>query len=585
MCTSPSARAKRAACQRVRRAAARRSGRCPGPRSAGRRSGARSGARRWRRGSRRASARRRRVVLVEAADVQQAATSSCASASSGSRSGKTSCAHAGVGQGAIVQFVVRSLTTWPASLSAGKRSRPTRAGSRSSSRPGATGPERPTRAAPTLAEGEQALAVPVGDEVEVLLARVLDARALDPGVEPLDVDELGAVPVGAGRDRADHELLARLAADGRRSGRAARWRRSRRSRRRSVEGGVVHAPRLYEAVARCAVSLNDRSSQRPRRARSRAASASRCRRARTRTAGSRWPAGRPRRSRRRARTAATVTSGPGRGHHGLDPGAHARREATPSSRRRGSRPSAPRRPPASRSGRRSAIRTRNSPPSQSPRKTSRSSGTTTGSSPRSVASGSAVCAVRRSGVTNRPASGSPASRSATWIAWTSPSGASAGSPWPSSSGNGSPGTAGCDAPWRTSTTSVAPGGSANPAGDRHVRRSAQSRSGRSVRGEGRRPRRTPDRARRAADDPLGTPVRRRPRSDSRAGSTGLGDGRGTCSVSASRARCMRQRDEVAIERLADELGEAGRERGARHPRPRRPATRASRPAPGHGGRA
>src|SRR4051794_6162873 len=70
------------------------------------------------------------------------------SAAPASRSGKTTFAHAGVGHGAIVQFVVRSLTTLPASLSAGKRSRPTRAGSRSSSSPGATGPERPTRAAP-----------------------------------------------------------------------------------------------------------------------------------------------------------------------------------------------------------------------------------------------------------------------------------------------------------------------------------------------------------------------------------------------------------------------------------------------------
>ena len=64
-----------------------------------------------------------------------------------------------------------------------------------------------------LAEREQALAVPVGDEVEVLLARVLDAGALDPRVEPLDVDELRAAPVGALRDRADHVLLAGLAGD------------------------------------------------------------------------------------------------------------------------------------------------------------------------------------------------------------------------------------------------------------------------------------------------------------------------------------------------------------------------------------
>ena len=65
-----------------------------------------------------------------------------------------------------------------------------------------------------LTQREQALAVPVGDEVEVLLARVLDAHALDPRVEVLDVDELGAAAVCALRDRPDQVLLAGLAGDG-----------------------------------------------------------------------------------------------------------------------------------------------------------------------------------------------------------------------------------------------------------------------------------------------------------------------------------------------------------------------------------
>ena len=69
------------------------------------------------------------------------------SASASPRSGKTSCAQAGVGHGIAVQFVVRSLTTFAASLRNGSWSRPARAGSRSFSSPGATGPVRPIRAA------------------------------------------------------------------------------------------------------------------------------------------------------------------------------------------------------------------------------------------------------------------------------------------------------------------------------------------------------------------------------------------------------------------------------------------------------
>ena len=94
--------------------------------------------------------------------------------------------------------------------------------------------------------------------------------------------------------------------------------------------------------------------------------------------------------------------------------------------------------------------------------TSRSSGTTTGSRPVRARERRRGLRVRRSGVTNRPAERArPRAARPPRSACASPSGASGGSPWPSSSGNGSPGTAGADAPWRTSTISVAPGGSAN----------------------------------------------------------------------------------------------------------------------------
>ena len=109
----------------------------------------------------------------------------------------------------------------------------------------------------------------------------------------------------------------------------------------------------------------------------------------------------------------------------------------------------------------SAMRMRNSPPSHSPSETSRSSGTTVGSSPVRSASGAQVWWVRCSVVTNSALRPWPARCSATAAACASPSGASGGSPWPSSSGNGWPGSAGADAPWRTSITSVAPSGSAN----------------------------------------------------------------------------------------------------------------------------
>ena len=67
---------------------------------------------------------------------------------------------------------------------------------------------------PLVAQREHAGAVPLGDELERLLARVLDPRALDPRVEPGDVDEPRAVAIGAGGDRAHQRLLTGLAADG-----------------------------------------------------------------------------------------------------------------------------------------------------------------------------------------------------------------------------------------------------------------------------------------------------------------------------------------------------------------------------------
>src|SRR3954468_5730156 len=54
--------------------------------------------------------------------------------------------------------------------------------------------------------------------------------------------------------------------------------------------------------------------------------------------------------------------------------------------------------------------------------------------------------------------GSVLNRSPTSSAWARPSGAGAGSPWPSTSGNAVPSTSGSDSPWRTSTSSHPPGG-------------------------------------------------------------------------------------------------------------------------------
>ena len=71
---------------------------------------------------------------------------SVSSASSGSRSGWTRCAHAAFGAGPAVQFVVRALTTRGTAEMYGRRSRPVRAGS-IPSKTAALAPERATRAA------------------------------------------------------------------------------------------------------------------------------------------------------------------------------------------------------------------------------------------------------------------------------------------------------------------------------------------------------------------------------------------------------------------------------------------------------
>ena len=145
-----------------------------------------------------------------------------------------------VGPGRIVQLISRRLTTSPVSRIAGRRSRPERTGSRSSSRPGATGPDRRDRGAALAAEREDAVAVPRRDVLERVVGRVLDPRALDPRVEPGEIDELRALLVGALRDRPDEPLLARTPRSARRPVPAGGWPRSRRRARRSVR--ELHRP-------------------------------------------------------------------------------------------------------------------------------------------------------------------------------------------------------------------------------------------------------------------------------------------------------------------------------------------------------
>ena len=60
---------------------------------------------------------------------------------------------------------------------------------------------------------EHAPAEPLGHEVERVRIRVLDASALDPGIEVVDIDELRAPVVGGSRDRSRERLLAELGGD------------------------------------------------------------------------------------------------------------------------------------------------------------------------------------------------------------------------------------------------------------------------------------------------------------------------------------------------------------------------------------
>ena len=128
MCSMPSAVEKRAAIQLdVGSSPTRRS--VPGPvkcRASKRRSVSRSAA------PTSVSARSRHVAtgssLVEPQDVQDLLPQALERLGLRPRSGKTSCAQAGVGHGTAVQFVVRSLTTFAASLRNGSWSRPARAG-------------------------------------------------------------------------------------------------------------------------------------------------------------------------------------------------------------------------------------------------------------------------------------------------------------------------------------------------------------------------------------------------------------------------------------------------------------------------
>ena len=62
---------------------------------------------------------------------------------------------------------------------------------------------------PMLAEREDALAVPGRHPVEGRLVGVLDARPLELGVEPGQVDELGPATVGGRRHGMGQLLLAR----------------------------------------------------------------------------------------------------------------------------------------------------------------------------------------------------------------------------------------------------------------------------------------------------------------------------------------------------------------------------------------
>ena len=89
------------------------------------------------------------------------------------------------------------------------------------------------RGAALAAEREDALAVPRRDELERVVGRVLDPRALDPRVEPGEVDELRALARRRARRSPGRAAPCPARRSARRSGRAGRWRRSRRRARRS----------------------------------------------------------------------------------------------------------------------------------------------------------------------------------------------------------------------------------------------------------------------------------------------------------------------------------------------------------------
>ena len=65
-----------------------------------------------------------------------------------------------------------------------------------------------------LAERLDPRAVPRRHVGQRVVARELDPGALDPRVEPCDVDEARAMAVGTRREGADEVLLARLAREG-----------------------------------------------------------------------------------------------------------------------------------------------------------------------------------------------------------------------------------------------------------------------------------------------------------------------------------------------------------------------------------
>ena len=163
--------------------------------------------------------------------------SSRASASAGSRSGNTSSAHAGVGHGAIVQFDRAVVDDLDALLDRRQAVLADQDGIEiGQQRPAPTG--RTARCARACASPSARIRSPYhgGTKSSVSgLACSIRARLMC-GSNHADVHEPRPVPVRAGRERADQVLLAGLARRRRRSGPAARSRRSRSRGRRSARG-------------------------------------------------------------------------------------------------------------------------------------------------------------------------------------------------------------------------------------------------------------------------------------------------------------------------------------------------------------